>query len=360
VNGSSPTPRRKKKSALEASGSLRLSLAITIGALAFLPSLTVLFAVGYIAPEVWGKLGWPVLGWMSVALFVSAGIGYWVARRILLPLERLERDMRYLRVSRRSIGDLYLPPADRAEPLEVATVRRRFEEVLEHLRQAAEEREAFYAMLAHDLKTPILAAGRATQYLREAHDIGRENRLMLLRQLEGELERVYRLLENLLTASRIENVRPKARVENLRELAERLRLRHLPQASDRGVAIRVQGHGFAKIDRDMIERAIDNLLDNAIRHARKSITIHVGDGWIEVADDGPGLPAPLEELARPFRSQRRYEVRSGSAGLGLYIARRIAEIHHGRLTATGNGGARLRLEVNYDPKTVYETMETIW
>ncbi len=319
-------------------------------------------ALWLIAPEARPQLTWPVAAALSFTLLVAVGVGYGLSRRILAPLDALERDMRYLKVSQRSIGDLYLPPVEQPLPREVAILRERFEELLEHLRQAAEERELLIAAMAHDLKTPILGALRALDYLAEADDIGRENRVQMLRQIEIEMQRVYRLLENLLAASRIESLKPKAEPTDLRELAETLRLRHLPRASQRRVVIRVEGKGRAKVDRDMLERALDNLIDNAIRFARSRVMIRVGDGWVEVADDGPGLPGSVDSLTKPYRSSRYQGVRSGSAGLGLYIARRVAEIHHGRLLACQSplGGACLRLEAHYDPHTVYETMETIW
>ena len=333
-----------------------------MGALAFTPILAVTAALWMAAPASGVEVGWPMIAALVATLLVAVAVGYGLARRILAPLDELERGMRYLRVSQRSIGDLYLPPVEKPLPKEVAVLRERFDELLEHLRQAAEERELLVAALAHDLKTPILGAARAVGYLAEADDIGRENRVQMLKQIESEMQRVYRLLENLLAASRIESLRPNAEPTDLRELAETLRLRHLARANERGVSILVEGKGRAKVDRSMLERALDNLVDNAIRFARSKVLIRVGDGWIEVADDGPGLPSSLDRLTRPYRSSRYQGVRSGSAGLGLFIARRVAEIHHGKLTTCQSpfGGACLRLEAHYDPQTVYETMETIW
>ncbi len=324
--------------------------------------LAVLVAAYLSAPDSLARVSVTVWALLAAAFLLAVFVGYWLARRLLLPLDTLERDMRYLKVSQRSIGDLFLPPVEKPLPREVALLRDRFEELLEHLRLAAEERELLIAALAHDLKTPILGSIRALDYLQEAADIGKENRIKIIGQIEAEMQRIYRLLENLLAASRIESLKPKAEPMDLRELAETLRLRHLPRASQRRVVIRVEGRGRAKADRDMLERALDNLIDNAIRFAKSRVMIRVGDGWIEVADDGPGLPGKLDALTRPYKSSRYQGVRSGSAGLGLYIARRVAEIHHGRLAPCKSplGGACLRLEAHYDPHTVYETMETIW
>lgn len=354
--------RRKRPTPPNARGSLRAQLAVTVAALAFTPILAVVASFWLVAPEAHTRVTWPVLAVLALTFAVAVGVGYVLSRRLLAPLDALERDMRYLKVSQRSIGDLYLPPVEQPLPREVAILRARFEELLEHLRHAAKERELLVAALAHDLKTPILGAVRALDYLVEAEDIGRENRVQVLRQVSAEMQRVYRLLENLLAASRIESLKPKVEPTDLRELVEVLRLRHLPRANQRGVAIEVEGKGRAKVDRDMLERALDNLMDNAIRFAKSRVLVRIGDGWVEVSDDGPGLPGSVESLSKPYRSSRYQGVKAGSAGLGLYIARRVAEIHHGRLLACQSplGGACLRLEANYDPQTVYETMETIW
>ena len=324
--------------------------------------MAVTLALWATAPETHKQLTWLMAAALGTTLVLAGGVGYFLARRILAPLDALGRDMHYLKVSQRSIGDLHLPPNETPLPREVAILRERFEELLDHLRQAAEERELLVAALAHDLKTPILGAVRALDYVAQADDIGMENRIQVIRQVEAEMQRVYRLLENLLAASRIESLRPKAEPTDLRELVEALRLRHLARASQRRIGIEIEGKGRAKVDRDMMERALDNLIDNAIRFARSRVLIRVGDGWVEIADDGPGLPGSVEGLTKPYRSSRFHGVRSGSAGLGLFIARRVAEIHHGRLTGCKSplGGACLRMEANYNPKTVYETMETIW
>ena len=358
----SRTRRKRPKSPRNVRGSLRSQLAVTVAALAFAPIVAVTAAIWLAAPESRTHIAWLVVAILAFTLTLAISVGYYFARRILAPLDALEQDMRYLKISQRSIGDLYLPPSEVFLPREVATLRKRFEELLEHLRQAAKERELLVAALAHDMKTPILGAIRALDYVSEADDLGKRERIQVVRQVAAEIHRVYRLLENLLAASRIESLRPKAEPIDLRELTEALRLRHLARANQKRISIEIRGKGRTKGDRDMLERALDNLIDNAIRFARSRVLIQVGDGWVEIADDGPGLPGGIESLTKPYRSSHFQGVRSGSAGLGLYIARRVAEIHYGRLSTCKSalGGACLRIEARYDPHTMYETMETIW
>jgi signal transduction histidine kinase len=207
-----------------------------------------------------------------------------------------------------------------------------------------EAREAFYAALAHDLKTPLLSAIRAQEYLEGRDDLGRERRVALLHQARQELARAHLLVENLLALSRLEAHAPRRETLNLRALAEDLLLRYSEEARRRGLGLEVAGAGLARGrgDRLLLERALANLLEDALRHARTRVRLLVEEGAISVEDDGPGLPLPA--LAQPFRQG---EGLRGSSGLGLYTAKRVAEALGGRLTACASslGGACLRLEL---------------
>ncbi|WP_457636991.1 sensor histidine kinase [Oceanithermus sp.] len=328
--------------------SLKSWLTLTIAALALLPNLVVLYVLARSSPELIGQERAIILLWLLVVGLFATGLGYLLASRLLAPLDELTRSLRYLKVSSRTLADLSLPPPKQEPPREVAVLREQFEILIKHLRELAESREAVFATLAHDLKTPLIAAVRATSYLIDADEITREQRIQMLYQIQQELERTYRLVENLLTASKLENTRPQLEMINLQALLEDLRLRFLKDAEKKGIEIKVTGSGETRADRVMIERAAANLVENALRYARSKIILRVGPGYIEVEDDGPGLPAPLETLSQPFHSQKLRGVRSGSSGLGLYIVRQVAELHNGVFrTCKGSlGGACIHLEAN--------------
>jgi signal transduction histidine kinase len=263
------------------------------------------------------------------------------------PIDELTRSLHYLRGTGRTLAELSLPSPKQPPPAEIAQLREGFEEVLDHLRELLEAREATYAALTHDLKTPLLASLRALEYLEEADKIGPEKRKELLRNLREELSRSYLLVENLLTASRLEARRIQPENLNLRSVLEDFRLRYAQQAQKRGLRLEIEGAGQARAERLLLERALANLVENALRHAQSRVVLRAGDGWLEVEDDGPGLPDNLENLTQPFRSQRLRGVRAGSAGLGLYVARRVAEVHGGRLEnlALPGQGTRLRIRL---------------
>lgn len=326
---------------------LKRQLAWVIGLLAFIPNLVIVltFWASFQGRSLETSLF--LLVWLSVLALTAAGVGYFLANTLMHPIDELTRSLHYLRGTGRTLAELSLPSPKQPPPAEIAQLREGFEEVLDHLRELLEAREATYAALTHDLKTPLLASLRALEYLEEADKIGPEKRKELLRNLREELSRSYLLVENLLTASRLEARRIQPENLNLRSVLEDFRLRYAQQARKRGLRLEVEGAGQARAERLLLERALANLVENALRHARSRVVLRAGDGWLEVEDDGPGLPDNLENLTQPFRSQRLRGVRAGSAGLGLYVARRVAEVHGGRLEhlALPGQGTRLRIRL---------------
>ncbi|AFV76442.1 signal transduction histidine kinase [Thermus oshimai JL-2] len=316
--------------------SLRARLALTIALLAFLPNLVLALLLGHPSPS--------LFLWLLLVALVSGGIGYLLANSLLRPLTELTRAVTYLSLKESPLHELRLPPPKEAPPSEIALLRARFEELLGRVRRLLEEREAYYGALAHDLKTPLLSALRALEYLEKADGIGKEARVALLKEVKAELARGYGLVENLLALSRLEARPLSPETLNLRALAEDLLLRYRKAAEERGLRLWAEGAGSARGERVLLERALANLLENALRHAKGRVRVRVEEGALVVEDDGEGLPLPLEALAQPFRQGPGNR---GGNGLGLYTARRVAEAHGGRLCAGQSplGGAALRLEL---------------
>lgn len=333
--------------------SLKRQLAWIIALLAFLPNVAMVMAVWVINRREWGEASWLMLLWTVLVAVIAGVVGYVLANTLLKPVEELRRSLLYLRGANRTLAELSLPTSQTQNPEEIEQLRESFEELLDHLRVLLEAREATYAALTHDLKTPLLASMRALEYLEEADRIGPEKRKELLRQLQDELGRGYLLVENLLTASRLEAQRIQPETLNLRSILEDFRLRYNAQAARRGIRLEIEGSGVVKAERLLLERALSNLTENAIRHAKTSVTLRAGEGWLEVEDNGPGLGDTLESLTQPFRSQRLHGIRAGSAGLGLYVVRRVAEVHGGSLIheAAKPQGAKLRIEFQAKPST---------
>jgi signal transduction histidine kinase len=215
-------------------------------------------------------------------------------------------------------------------------------ELLDRLRRraevatAAEERgREFLAFAAHQLRTPLAAVGATVDalVLCDKDDPSVEE---LLVRLGAETARAARLLDSLLRVARLDQHEPLTfRPTDLAPLLHHEAIRAERARPDITWITHLDVHGDAVVDcdPDALGEAISNLLDNAVRHARCEITIDIRDPKelveIRVYDDGPGLPSGADESA--FRRFVTMDGHGGS-GLGLPIARGIAEAHEGSLT----------------------------
>jgi heavy metal sensor kinase len=297
------------------------------------------------------ELGLLLGGPLLLALF--AGIAWVAVGRALRPVAEQRRGAEEITGTGQS-RRLPLPAAqDEIQRLGLTLNR-----MLDRLEQAGRRQRGFVADAAHELRSP-LASMRAQLEVASQHP----ERADWRRLSEGVLAdtlRLGRMVEDLLALARLDE-RPGAIQSRELELAEVAR-----EAADRmppaDAELRLELDGGARVrgDRQALGRAVQNLLDNAVRHAAGRVRVSVGlrDGLAVMAvdDDGPGIPAADRE--RVFeRFTRLDDARSrehGGAGLGLAIAREIVRAHGGELTAEdGAPGARLvmRLPADSPPAT---------
>lgn len=130
--------------------SLRVRLALVIALLAFLPNLVLALTLGALGEGPWP----PLLLWLLLLALLSGLVGYFLAKSLLRPLEELTRALAYLSLKEGPLEALRLPTPKEPPPEEIALLRARFSELLARLKELLEAREALYAALAHDLKTP--------------------------------------------------------------------------------------------------------------------------------------------------------------------------------------------------------------
>ena len=324
--------------------SLRARIALAIAALAALPNA--LLAVGALLPSLSGgvtrELWLAALVWALAVIGLSGLVGYFASRELLAPLTRLARDVTSLPATAERLATARLAPGD-GDPDEVRAVRLAFNRLLARIELEHNHRSAFIATLMHDLKTPLVATSHLLEVIRDKDDLGRGDRVDLSDRLLRENQALIELMQKLVDAHKFDREAVPLVRERLQvgAVAERVVARLAPIAAERGVELHVEGAAAAYADPAELERALYNLISNAVRYARSSITVEVFAGLVRIADDGPGLPAPLERLAQPFNEQpveisgTRYS--AGSAGLGLFIARRILESHGGRLVTESTG-----------------------
>jgi signal transduction histidine kinase len=274
---------------------------------------------------------------------VLAALVWWLVGRVLRPVEaiRAEAD----RITATDL-DRRVPEPDTAD--EVARLARTMNAMLDRLAGAAERQRRFVADAAHELRSPL--ARILTQLEVDRAHPGTADPAATGGTVLAEAARLQRLVDDLLLLARGDagalDVRSVGPVD-LDDVVRSATAARDATIDLRGVRpVQVLGEG------QQLRRAVDNLVDNAVRHAATRVTVALrqdGDSAVlTVADDGAGVPP--EDRERVFeRFTRLDSARStpdGGAGLGLAIARDIAQAHGGTLILAAEGpGARFELRM---------------
>jgi len=251
-----------------------------------------------------------------LALAVAGGMGYAVAGAGLRPIERMR--VRAATISDRTAGErLPLPRADD----ELRRLAVTLNAMLERLDDALRRERQFVAEASHELRTPLtlmlteielaLAQPRTPQELTEA-----------LGSVHHEVRRLIALAEDLLQRASAEQsgLPIQARPVDLVALATRIADRFQAAAGARTISMLARAPVEVQGDATRLDRALSNLLDNALRHGAGDITIEIrassGGAVLTVTDEGAGFPP--EDTSHP-----------GGTGLGLTIVREIVRAHGG-------------------------------
>jgi two-component system, OmpR family, sensor histidine kinase KdpD len=208
------------------------------------------------------------------------------------------------------------------------------------------QRAALLRSVSHDLRTPLAAIRAVVSDLQDGDPYDASARQGLLELVADEAERLDRLVQNLLSMSRIEagSLQPEQQAFPIDELLANRVHRLARLLRDTTVTVDADPNlPLVSADYTMIEQVLTNLLENATRHSPPGSAVVVSacprGAFIEVSvtDQGPGLnPADVDRLFRPF--ERGPESRS--SGLGLAICRALVEAHGGTIhvsSANGNG-----------------------
>ncbi len=219
------------------------------------------------------------------------------------------------------------------------------------LKEAQREKDLFIASVSHELKTPVaIIKGYAETLAREDARWDRQTLRQGLQAIQEEADRLNRLLDDLLEASRIQAglLQLEPGPVDLASLLERL-VRDFQAQTERHT---LQLHLEADLppvrgDGARLRHIFENLLSNALKYSPAGGAVQVearrvDDGWVEVQvrDQGVGIPPDeLPHIFDPFyrtRSEMRDAVRG--VGLGLYIARALVEAHGGKIWAESQVG----------------------
>ena len=288
-----------------------------------------------------------------VALLLSSLIGWLLAGAALRPVERMRREAEAISASEPT-RRLPVPDTDDTLARLAVTLNLTFDRL-----QAALERERrFVDDASHELRTPLtILKAEVDSALMEGNSF--DDLRLALKGASGEVNHLVRIAEDLLVLARAERGRiPTHRTSvSLEELVDASRRAFAATAETGGVTLAVEApDATVEVDGTRIRQALDNLLDNALRHTLPGGEVRVTAAvtpdaiTIQVDDTGPGFDP--DELASAFQPFKRGDASRNGSGLGLAIVRAIAEAHSGTVTAENRagGGARMTLVLGLLPR----------
>jgi two-component system, OmpR family, heavy metal sensor histidine kinase CusS len=286
---------------------------------------------------------------LAGGVLASTLIAIIVTRRGLQPLRELTQSFGRIGPDhlKEHIGSVGWPRE--LQPLTIA-----FDEMLKRLDDSFTRLSQFSADLAHELRTPIANMLGEAQVALTRDRTAPEYRETIESSV-AECERLSRIVDNLLFVARVDAARePIARKRfDARAAVEKIAEFYRTVAEDHQVTITCSGDGQIHADPDLFERAVGNLLDNALRFTPEHGSIHVAlskhnsDFEVAVSDTGSGI-AP-EHLPRVFdRFYRAESSRSSDgAGLGLALVKSIVDLHSGSATIASEIGRGTTVKLTF-------------
>jgi signal transduction histidine kinase len=260
------------------------------------------------------------LGWLVVR---------WLVGRMLRPIDRIADDL-----NRRGPMQFTMPSLAEV-PVEVLPLVRAMNEALLRLREAIALQRRFISDAAHHFRTPLTALRLQIGSLRTTAAARREE---VIADMELGVRRMSTLTNQLLVLARSEAPQEVAMAQSAVSAGSAVReviAAVLPLARQKGIELSIRDEADLKIraDRDALMTLLTNIADNAVRYSDPcgrvefSVSISGDHAVIEVADRGPGLPDDM--LSEVFKRFFRHDDRNEGSGLGLPIARALADRLHG-------------------------------
>lgn len=289
----------------------------------------------------------PLFAHMTASLLVAAALAHYLLR----PIRNLRSAIRTV-----ASGHLEVTTADSVVRRndELADLLREFDRMAEQVSGLVEGQRQLFHAVSHELRSPLarmqVAIGLARQQPRTVEQ--------LLDRVEREIVRLDRLVGELLALSRLATIKIEIADEEfcmdeiLAEIVESARF----EAEPKGQQVRCTGRTGAMLkgSPELMQRAIENVVRNALEHTPGGSTITVetgleaGNSMLRVCVSDNGLGVPDKDIDRLFEMPSAVAGLSYvavSRGLGLAIAKRIIEAHHGRIHARNLPDGGLRVEI---------------
>jgi signal transduction histidine kinase len=274
-----------------------------------------------------------------VALFLlSMVVGWVMSGRVLRPVKEITNVAREIQASDLSRRIALEGPDD-----EITRLADTFDGMLERLDRAFASQRRFLADTSHDLRTPLAVIRSNVEVVADDHAATVTDWQEVGGIVRRNAEKMSEMIDGLLATARLQTGKAQAVALDLAEIVRAKSSEYGKPLVEKGIILEstvspawIEGVPVA------LDRALTNLLDNAIGASGTGSRIRIGAGevgewaWMAVSDDGPGLPEEPE---------------GGRIGLGLSIVEQIAQGHEGTLiSSTGPGGAGTTMTI-WLPKT---------
>ena len=288
-------------------------------------------------------LGNILLAAIPIALALASLGGWFLAKKSLAPVVIMSESAR--RIGAENL-DLRLPIANPRD--ELGRLAATFNELLERLQSSFTQQRQFMADASHELRTPLSVMRTAAEVTLEQPQRDESEYREALTMIDRQTDRLTRIVEDMFTLARADAGKRELSKHDfyLDELLAETASAAAVLAKRKGVIVECTSGKETPYrgDEDLLRQMILNLLDNAIKFTSAGGKVHLqlsqnnSKHLITISDTGPGIPAE----AQPYIFERFYradharsrsdQVNGSGAGLGLSIARWIAEAHDGSLT----------------------------
>lgn len=281
---------------------------------------------------------------IPMGLLLASMGGYFLARKSLAPIAAMTTQTRAISAS--NLGQRLSIANDRDELGQLAQT---FNQLLDRLQASFEQQRRFMADASHELRTPVAILKGETEVTLAKADRSPEEYRETLAILREESQRLAHITDDLFTLARADAGQYPLTIREayVDEIASEalVRARSLALAKKINLCSQIERDLPIQADEALLGRMLLNLLENAIKYSPAGSTVTLGcrrqgDSYeMSVSDNGPGIPAELqprifERFFRADKARSRADGETGGAGLGLSIARWIAEAHRGTLALT--------------------------
>jgi heavy metal sensor kinase len=296
-------------------------------------------------------------------VFLAIGGGYWLMRRSLQPVDEITARAEGITSSNLSERLPVIRTGDELERLSNALNRMiaRLEDAFQHINR-------FSADASHELRTPLTILQLELEGIVHNHPLSESLEDQIGSALE-ETHRMYRIVESLLTISRLDAGDAKLDLLHLdlSALATSTGAEMRVLAQEKAITLRTttEDSVYVEGDRTRLQQVVANLIDNAIKYTQECGTVEVsvhresGKAVLQVSDNGGGIPAEAvpHVFERFYRVDKARSRASGGAGLGLSIAKAICAAHGAQISVSSQEGRGSCFRVEFPPVPAVENRD---